>query len=174
MLAPVPEPDEIDEVLVELFYADQEALLEELPSAAEAAEAASEVDAYDPLRRVAGLIREKKDLEARLKRVKAAIEAEAIIALDHMANNGIDRQRVDGVTLFPRNEVYASLAEGKTLDDLLAALTDCGITTGGIVKTSADSRRLSSLAREYDGALPAPLQDVLKVSEVTKLGTRSA
>lgn len=156
---------------VSQFYEQQEALL----ASYSPVEPAPFDDAPgDPMRRVAGLIREKKELEARLKRVKASIEAEEAIALDYMANNGIDRQRVDGVTLFPRSEVYASLAEGKSLDDLLAALSDCGISTGGIVKTTADSRRLSSLAREYDGDLPEPLRDVLRVSEVLRLGTRTS
>lgn len=166
-----PEADEIEDALVRLFYADQEAFLDDHAPVAAVADDGPEAD---PLRRVAGLIREKKELEARLKRIKAAIDQEESVALDHMANHGIDRQRVDGVTLFPRTEIYASLAAGKTLDDLLAALSDCGINTGGIVKTSADSRRLSSLAREYADDLPEPLQEVLHVSEVTKLGTRAS
>lgn len=123
---------------------------------------------------IVGLLRRKAELERELRAVTDAIAARQQAALDWFVEAGIDKVQHDGMTLFPRAELWASLAEGASTDDLCAALDAVGINSADIVKERVNTQTLSAVVRELtrDGEVPPELLAVIKVSEVFKLGHR--
>ncbi len=125
------------------------------------------------LRTYAKLDKERRTLNARLKKLDTLIEETSHAVLDHFQKIGIDRVTVDGVTIYVRRQLWAGREDGVTVDEACTALKDAGLPEYAHERVNTQS--LSAFVRELDAAgkpLPAELQGVIKVSEVFKVQTR--
>lgn len=134
-------------------------------------------------KRYAELEVKERELEASLKAVqqeKAALEPEL---LDCMAEEGLDRLTLSGITFFPKRRVFAGPREGFSRQDVASALVRSGLSD--YVKEDYNANSLSSYVRglaaeedpdmapaDIEARMPAPLRAVCSVGEVWQIGAR--
>jgi hypothetical protein len=63
------------------------------------------------------LLKQSKDLDERLKKVKSSMAEIEPLVLEYFVDNGVDRITIEGVTLYPKSQIWASVPE-LALDDL--------------------------------------------------------
>ena len=126
------------------------------------------------------LAKQKADLDAELKSVKAKMKKLELGLIDFFTENGMQSSNVDGRTCYLHRQVWASL---KDKDAGAEVFKRCGL--GDMVKESINGQTLSAWVREQlddvdvpaDSAVdlaslldqPQEIKDVLKVSEVVSL-----
>lgn len=134
-------------------------------------------------KRYAELEVQERKLEASLKAIqqeKAALEPEL---LDCMAEEGLDRLTLSGITFFPKRRVFAGPREGFARQDVARALIESGLSD--YVKEDYNANSLSSYVRglaaeedpdmapaDIEARLPGPLRAVCSVGEVWQIGAR--
>ena len=134
-------------------------------------------------KRYAELELREREFEIALKSIqqeKAALEPEL---LDSMAEEGLDRLTLSGITFFPKRRVFAGPREGFAKQDVARALIESGLSE--YVKEDYNANSLSSyvrgLAAEDDpdmapvdiaARMPEPLRAVCSVGEVWQIGAR--
>lgn len=126
-------------------------------------------------RRIVQLRREIVATEARAKQLKAELEELSPKLLDWFAETGMDRGSWDGMTLYQRRELWASIAAGIDMRKVKAALKAAGVDPKDIIKEKANTQTLSSLVRELEASeagIPKKLAACLSLSELFKLGFR--
>ena len=69
----------------------------------------------------------RKDLEAEVEKLKAECTALLPAVLRYFEQHGVDRQTIEGFTLSPRYELWASRAENKSQKDMYLALIETGL-----------------------------------------------
>ncbi len=134
------------------------------------------VSKTDTLKRLVRLRKQRADLEAKMASLKSQIDETEPAVLEWMQENGLQQIRQNGITVHLRRELWASVSTDD-IDFLKDALRAAGVEPGDIVKERANTQTLSALVREYDRdgrPLPNSLAAALKVSEVFKLGYRTA
>lgn len=98
--------------------------------------------------------------------------------LEEMAANGIERQTVDGMTLFPRTEFYVSKKaekDGVTTELVIKALRKCGCDY--MVSEGYSASSLKAKVKEWreNGVdVPSVLAELLNIGETLKLAARKA
>ena len=123
----------------------------------------------------ARLERRKRALELELKQVKSRIDSLREPVLGYFQTHGIDSQKIDGLTLYLRRELWAGREDGIDNETAITALERAGLTEYAGPRINTQS--LSAYMRELDErgeAMPAELQGVIKLSEVWKIGTRES
>lgn len=127
----------------------------------------------------AELVSLDRQLAAKSREVKEKISKLEAELLDEFAAGGISQLRVDTsegkFTIFPRRQLWASLAEGADYPHACAALKLAGM--GDLVEEKFSTQRLSAVVRELDDAgqeLPAEVKPYVKVAEVFKLSVQKA
>ena len=126
-------------------------------------------------KRYAELELREREFEIALKSIqqeKAALEPEL---LDSMAEEGLDRLTLSGITFFPKRRVFAGPREGFAKQDVARALIESGLSE--YVKEDYNANSLSSyvrgLAAEDDPDMaPADIGAVCSVGEVWQIGAR--
>lgn len=116
-------------------------------------------------------VHEKQRLEASLKLVKEQMDELEPRVLDHMANNGVQRMTVDGITLHIRRELWARATSPEAPDVLRAH------DLGFMARETVNAQTLSAWVREQDAngtPIPEAIAAVIAVAEVYKLGAVSA
>jgi hypothetical protein len=134
----------------------------------------------------ASLEKERRELENRLKAVKAQMADLQDIILEGMMERGETRYTMQGLTFSPRHEFFVSKAEGFDSEKVCEVLKEQGF--GDFVKEGYSTAGLkgwiSSRKKELEAEgvkvnsladlLPDGVKTVLKISEVTKVGVRAA
>jgi hypothetical protein len=121
-----------------------------------------------------------KRLEAEVKDLKEQREAAMQDVLDGWSCSGLGSIRLNGETIYVRNEVHADLPEGKPAAIALLKETE----HAAIVKEDVNSKTLDALVREltqndendrlYDKPLPPEFEGVIGKFERQVLGRRKA
>ncbi len=118
----------------------------------------------------------KRDADDRLDAIKAKIAELEPHLLEEMAMNGIDRQTVLGLTIFPRTDLVVnkkSDKDGVTTEDVCQAMREAGL--GYMISEGYSSASLKSKIKEYreQGVeIPEGLLSKLVVFEKLTLTTR--
>jgi len=104
---------------------------------------------------------EKRELEARLRRVKARQRERENSVLEYLASEGIDLVSIDAGTIYHTSTVWASIVGDP--DAAHAALRAEGL--GELVKERVNTQTLSAWVRELGvDAIPPSLEPHLKIS----------
>ncbi len=112
----------------------------------------------------------KREAKAVLREVQESLDRLEVTVLDWLLQQGVDKLTVDGMTVFPRNDIYLERKEGV---DPVAVL----VAAGMMDCVMAGSQRLKALAREArDGevALPPAIAECYVVVERARLSARRA
>lgn len=120
------------------------------------------------------LIKEKKELESKLKKVKTSIEEKEPEVLEHFQKYGLKNMSQDGLTLYLRRELWAGRAEGVETEVAIKALHDAGLSEYAAPRVNTAS--LSAYLRELDRdgePFPKKLEGIIKLNEVFKIGSRN-
>jgi hypothetical protein len=105
------------------------------------------------------LLKQSKDLDERLKKVKSSMAEIEPLVLEYFVDNGVDRITIEGVTLYPKSQIWASVPE-LALDDLrIAGHSD-------LIEEKVNSSRISALIREMVKEIPD--RDIDKLPEWCK------
>ena len=88
----------------------------------------------------------RKDLEGEVDKLKAECAALLPAVLRYFEQHGVDKQTLDGYTLSPRYELWASRAEEVSADGLYAALVGAGLHAFAV--ETANYQGLSAHIRE--------------------------
>jgi len=119
---------------------------------------------------------EKDAAEAALKRITDEIAEIDPIVVEFFQRHGVDKETIDGVTVYLRRELWAGREENVDMPTACAALQEAGLPD--YVEPRFNTNSLSAYARELDRqgttiveAHPA-LQGKIKISEVFKIGAR--
>ena len=99
----------------------------------------------------------RKDLEAEVEKLKAECTALLPAVLRYFELHGVDRQTIEGFTLSPRYELWASRAEDVPADGLYAALVGAGLNDYAV--ETANYQGLSAHLREIYRELVAIEQE---------------
>lgn len=119
----------------------------------------------------------KRDAGEHLDRIKARMTELEPHLIEEMQINGVDRQTVDGMTIFPQSDIHVNKKpekEGVTTDMVCDALRACGCAY--MVSEGFSASSLKSKVREWRSEgieLPEALARVVNVFESTKLVTRA-
>lgn len=114
------------------------------------------------------------ELEAELKKEKAAAAALEEPLIEALAEDGVDSMRVDGVTTYMHTQYWASKRDGVETEQVVDALRASGY--GDLVAENYNSQTLSAVVRELieqDEPLPEPLAEVIVSSPKTSLRIRN-
>lgn len=134
----------------------------------------AEFSAMQRARLLVALTAEKRQLEARLREVVEAIAAQQEPLLEFLADSGVARLTVDGYTIFPYSQTWASAQDGdmqRACDALIAA----GL--GDMCALRFNAQTLSAWVREELRAgrdLPAEFASAIKVSTTVEIRARRA
>lgn len=122
-------------------------------------------------RRLASLITEKREIEAWLKETKEAIQDLEADLLEEMAEEGVDRLTVDGLTLYPRREVYPSPIDPEAA---ITALRSHGLDD--FIETRVNTNRLRSWWSEHEAedTIPEDVAAVFNPNERYRIGATKA
>ena len=123
--------------------------------------------------RLAKLDTEIAKLEDEIKKLKAKRGPLAETVLNYMSAHGIQRQAVNGRTVYVSEEIWASKLEGVSANDFVDVCRDHGFDD----LTSYSPQRLTALYREWDREgeeAPAWMQSLVKVSEIHKVKSRKS
>ena len=113
----------------------------------------------------------KRELENELKAVENLMKTLEESILDEWTQNGQTGAKIGGYTLYVNRQLWAGAAKGKEGVDVAAALGESGMAW----LATANWQKLSAWVRELDQQgeyLPAPLQDVISVTERFSLRAR--
>ena len=133
--------------------------------------------------RYAALWLERKQLEEKDKQLGKELEALEQVLLDEMLNEGVQLQRVNGVTLHINRQLWAAPAAESSRQAIVHALEAMDMEGFITYNTTTLSGYMRELAREASGkdnpskeeaqaALPAQLRDLIKVEERIRIGAR--
>ncbi len=128
----------------------------------------------EQLKRYVELEHERRDLDDRLKAVKAETEKLAASLLDQFAEAGMQSARVNGLTVYVHRQLWASAVEGN-YEAACQALRASG--HGEFVQERFNTNQISALAREMDKngeTLPVEWDGPIKVAETFQLRTQKA
>jgi len=127
------------------------------------------------LKKYAELTKEKTRLNAELNKVKQEMKEIEEEVLEYFAENGIDNIKVNGLTLYPKSQVWAS---AKT-DEELKVLIENG--HADLVEEKVNTHSLSALVREMlEQTEQKTLEElpewteILNISEKFTIGHRSS
>lgn len=135
----------------------------------------------------AALDARERAAEAELREVRAIKEELEPALLDDMAESGLDRVTINGVTFYPARRFFVGPDEGLDKTTVAAALKEAGL--GDYVKNDYNTNSLTSYVRslaveaggvdtmspeEVRALLPEPLRACLKVGEIWRMGSRKA
>ena len=125
------------------------------------------------LARYAKEYRRKQRLTAALKVCGERMDGMEPQILSGLSQAQVDRVTSARLTFFVRREIWARAAEGKKTE-AVELLKKKGY--GGLVSETFNANTVSALIRELeaDGAIPAEFKEVFTISELNKLGVRSA
>lgn len=141
------------------------------------------------VKKYAGLFREKREIEQRLKALEPGMKELEGVVIDYFQKHGVDRQAIDGTTVYLRRELWAGREEAIENDAACAALVAAGLPD--YVEPRFNTMKLSAYVRELDKQDEhADARDrkpgdaffeshpgtrgVIKVSEVFKVGARNS
>jgi hypothetical protein len=127
----------------------------------------------DLVKRAVRLRKDREAIKVKLAKVETQLAAIEPKVLEWLQENGFPRISHDGVTLYIRRELWASLAEGVEIEFLKDAIAATGHDPALIVRERANAQTLSAFVREFDARgepLPNSLAAAVKVSETFKLG----
>ena len=131
--------------------------------------------------------RAKRAAEDELKKAEAVMKELEPKLLDMMAESGMDKITLHGITYSPNRRLYVGPVQGADKELVAKALVESGLEA--YVKQDYNSNSLSayvrSVAEEHGGKdavscevlrtkLPPPLAEVLYVGEVWRLGSRKS
>jgi hypothetical protein len=125
-------------------------------------------------RRFGALVKEKRDLEAELRRVKDEMGTLEPLVLDEMQNNQMDRMHLDGQTIY-MHRILTSKAKGGNRNAVVAALKAEGL--GDLVAEGYNANSLSAWVREQlaaDEPLPPLLAATLDLEEIVSIRGRQS
>lgn len=129
--------------------------------------------ASDNLLEFVELAKERRELEARLKAVKARQEKLETPLLDSFAKNETQNVRVAGITVYVHRQLWANPRDGD-YDRAVQAMRKSGL--GDLIQERFNTNTLSAYFRELDAqgeaATPA-MEDAFVVNEVFSLRTRT-
>ena len=135
------------------------------------------------LRRYAKLYKEKEALKAKLAKAEADMKGLEEPVVQYFQRHTMQRQTVEGVTLFIRRELWPGMKETSTPERLCDALEESGL--GRVAARRMNHQSMRGIVNEAVGdsqgnpeeifheAYPL-LRDHVKVSETFKVGTRKA
>lgn len=124
-------------------------------------------------RRLIALNDEIKELDARLRDLKAEKDTLEVTMLDDWAMEGLDGMKLDGRTLFIRCDTYASFPAGKEAAIELLAESE----HSDIVKPTVNTNTVSALVRELTqdgGELPEAWSGIIEAGQRYAIGIRKA
>jgi hypothetical protein len=142
--------------------------------------ALNQPDPMKAIARVAELRHEIVELETKLEAARAKLRDLSPWVLSYFSEVGLDKVTLNGLTMYPRRELWSRVADGKSADDVAEALADAGYPAhqiAAIVKLAVNSNTLSALMREYDARAEEPppaLAAAVSTTEVFKLGFRAS
>ncbi len=128
----------------------------------------------EQLKRYVELEKERRDLEDRLKAVKAESEKLGASLLEQFAEAGIQNARVNGLTVYVHRQLWASAVDGN-YEAACQALRDSGY--GEFIQTRFNINQVSAIARELDKggqSYPPQWEGAIKVAEVFALRSQKA
>jgi len=127
------------------------------------------------LQRYVELAIQRRELEQQLKEIKAAMADLEEPVLSYFEEKGIDRVTINGITLYPRRELWAAMAEGMDQEKVCQALIAAGLEE--YVGLRFNTTSLSAFLRDLEAEgqpLPPELEGVIVPVEKFKVGTRKA
>lgn len=126
----------------------------------------------------ARLQKAKRENEDMADQIKARIEALEPGLLEEMGLHGIEKQTVEGFTLFPQTDIIVSKKaekDGVTTEVLCEALRNCGLSYMTGETYSASSLKAKVKEWKAEGIdVPDALADKLNIIEKTRLMARKA
>lgn len=136
-----------------------------------------------PRQRYVTLWLERKALEERDKQLGRELEALEEVLLEEMLAEGVQYQRLGGVTLHINRQLWASPAPDVARPAIVHALEALGMEGFITYNTTTLSGYMRELARDASGkeqpsreeaqaALPPELRDLIAVEERIKIGAR--
>lgn len=126
------------------------------------------------LKRFVALEHERRTLEMKLDSVKARLKPIAIEALELWADSGLERLRMNGLTVHLRTDRYVTKKTGILGEAVCEALRSIG--RADMVSDGYNASSLKSLVREWidnDDEVPEQLAELLNIGESQRLATRS-
>lgn len=125
-------------------------------------------------RRRVELQREKQQIKDREKAINADIASLDEHVIKHLTESGIDSIKIDGTTLYTRNEIRASTIN-KNYEGACKALREAGMDE--LIDERFNANSLSAAVRtmiDEGQEIPASFEGVIKVSENVVVGLRSS
>ncbi len=125
------------------------------------------------LRHRVALEKSQRDLDERLKTVKAEIAEMNDNLVEQMAMAGMQNAKVDGMTVFLRTDKFVSKKGGTTTVQMCQILRYCGLDY--MVAEGYSASSLKSKIKEYGELgeqVPSVLLDALNITEETKVVAR--
>ena len=116
------------------------------------------------------LTREKRALQAELRKTQAELDAFESVILDAMLQEGVGKMTVNDMTVFPRTDLYLEKKEGADpVGSLIEAeMVDC------LMVSSQRIKALAREARDGEAALPPAIAACYTVVERARLSARKA
>ncbi len=133
------------------------------------------------LRTYARLDKEKRAAEAKLKKVKSEIEACEPRVKSFFEKMGVSKFTIEGITIYLNRQLWVGRQDDVSHNDVAAAMKKAGLSE--YCGPRLNTQSFSAFVRELQGEgsdtpeelvkkLPAPLQGIIKISEVFKINTR--
>lgn len=127
------------------------------------------------------LEKEKRELNDKLKLVKAQIDEKVQGVKDHFTQMGYDKITLDGITLYLKRSIRASKIADTDDDAFKEAMIANDL--GHLVKATANANSLASHFRKYEESLevqpnhvdqlvPESLKEFISIHEIFDIGTR--
>ena len=126
------------------------------------------------------LIKKKARLEEQLRDVKARLDVLEPQIAESFQKEGIQSTNVDGYTVYLNRQLWAGAADGDKEAMFTALKTYPDDSWAFLVRDNVNTQQLSARVRECeldaDGMpiLPEQLKQVIKVSEVFRIGARKS
>jgi|WetSurMetagenome_2_1015567.scaffolds.fasta_scaffold03374_8 hypothetical protein len=94
----------------------------------------------------AALSKKKRELDFELDQVKEKLSILEPQILDSMAESGMDKITIDGMTLFIHSQLWAGVADGFTKPEAVAGLKAAGLSD--LLEETYNTNKLSAYFRE--------------------------
>lgn len=148
---------------------------------------ASDTTLIDDCRQLIALEREAKATKERADEARKAAETQRHVVAERLTFEGVDRISVDGCTVFPKTQLFASPRfSGMTNSDIASVLNDHGLAallkaTVNAMSFRAAIKEMVETAREMDesligqnpeDALPETLRPYVHIFEETTASVR--
>lgn len=131
------------------------------------------------------LEKRRRNLDAELKAVKERMEELQPSLLENMAEGGIDKLSMHGITFYLRRQVFGSVKDGFDKRHLVEALRESNL--GDMVSETVNARTFDSYVSAFQresgttlsteeilSMMPEALQAVVRVGERYSIATRKA